>query len=427
MVIITLLSFGFLLVLLFFGAPLVIAIGLPTLIGFMLAGIPIGVFAQKVYSSVNSYSLMAIPFFMFAGELMKSSGMSKRVVRIANCLVGWMIGGLGNVVVVASVFFGALSGSAPATTAAIGTIMIPEMKKKGFPSDFVAGLQAVSGGLGTIIPPSIPMIIYGVTCGVSIGKLFIAGILPGIFISLFLMVVVYFFAKKRKIPQTGKFSLKELKKSFMDGIWALLVPLIILGGIYSGIFTPTEAGAVAVIYGLFAGIFIYKELNWEGFKEILSGTITNTILVMVIIGVSGAFSWLLTINGIANLVGTTLASISQNKFVFLLLVNLLLLFTGCFMETVAAILILSPILFPISQVLGIDPVHFGIIIVINLSLGMATPPVGENQYIAAAIAKVPFEEEVKASLPFLVAAYLALIFITYIPKISLFLPNLLSF
>ena len=245
-------------ILLFFNAPLVVAIGLSTIIVLLMEEYNIAIFAQRTLMAANSFPLLAIPFFMLAGKLMDVGGMSKRIVRLANCLVGWMTGGLGHVVVLASAFFGALSGSAPATTAAIGSTLIPEMKQKGFPPDYVAGLQAVSGSLGTIIPPSIPMIIYGVATGTSIGKLFIGGIVPGILLSAFLMVMVYFTSKKREIKQTGTFSFKELVASFIDSIWALLVPIIILGGIYGGIFTPTEAGAVAVVYGFIAATFIYK-------------------------------------------------------------------------------------------------------------------------------------------------------------------------
>ncbi len=418
--------FGLFGLLLFLNVPLVAAIGVPTFLMLFLGGFPLATMAQRVYMAVDSFSLLAIPLFMLAGKIMEVGGMSKRIIRLANCLVGWMVGGLAHVAVVSCAFFGALSGSSPATTAAMGSILIPEMKKKGFPVDFTAGLVAVSGCLGTIIPPSIPMVIYGITSGTSIGKLFIAGIVPGIMMSTFLMITVYFISKRKKFPKTGVFTFKELKDSFKDAIGALMVPIIILGGIYGGFFTPTEAGVIAVVYGFLISIFYYKEINLEDFPEIIGGAAANTVLVTIIVAVSGAFSWLLTVSGTSALIGKSISSYATTQITFLIIANILLLFVGCFIETVAGILIVTPVLFPIVQSLGIDPIHFGIIVTVNLSIGMATPPVGENQYIAAAIAKIPFEEEVKAALPFLAAAILSLIVITFIPQISLWLPTILK-
>ncbi|GAB1485804.1 hypothetical protein MASR2M79_08510 [Aminivibrio sp.] len=329
-------------------------------------------------------------------------------------------------IVVASAFFGALSGSAAATCAAIGSTLIPEMKKKGYPVDFVAGLQAVAGGLGVIIPPSITMIMYGVVSQTSIGKLFIAGIVPGILIAIFLMVTVYFEARKRDIKQTGTFTWKEFVSSFLDAVPALMVPIIILGGIYGGIFSPTEAGAVAAVYGFVIAVFWYKEVNLGNIAQVMGGAVINTVLVLIIVSASGAFSWLLTINGVSNLLCDSIGSFATSKVVFLLLANLIFLFAGCFIESVAAILIVTPILLPTALNLGVDPVHFGVIMVVNLALGLTTPPVGENQYIAAAIAGIPFEEEVRGSLPFLLANFVALMFITFIPEISLWLPRMLQ-
>lgn len=327
---------------------------------------------------------------------------------------------------VASAFFGALSGSAAATTAAIGSTLIPEMKKRGYPADFVAGIQAVAGALGVIIPPSITMIMYGVCSSTSIGKLFMAGIVPGIVLALFLMVTIAYQAKKRKISQMNTFTFKELGTAFLDAIPALLVPTIILGGIYGGIFTPTEAGAVAATYGFLAGAFWYKEINLQNIGNIMGGAIVNTVLVMIVVGASGAFSWLLTSAGVSSLLGKAISAIAGNKYIFLLVANLIFIFIGMFIESVAGILIVTPILLPIATSLGVDPVHFGIIMVVNLALGLTTPPVGENQYIAAAIAEIPFEEEVKASIPFLIAGFAALAVITYVEPLSLWLPGILG-
>lgn len=418
--------FSLLVLFLFFNIPLIVAIGLPTFIVMFFSDMNIATLAQRMYVSVDSFTLMAIPFFMLAGKLMEIGGMSRRIVRFANCLVGWMRGGLAHVIVVASAFFGALSGSAAATCAAIGSTLIPEMKKKGYPVDFVAGLQAVAGGLGVIIPPSITMIMYGVVSQTSIGKLFIAGIVPGILIATFLMVTVYFEAKKRDIKQTGTFTWKEFVSSFLDAIPALMVPVIILGGIYGGIFSPTEAGAVAAVYGFVIAVFWYKEVNLGNIAQVMGGAVINTVLVLIIVSASGAFSWLLTINGVSNLLGESIGSFATTKVIFLLLANLIFLFAGCFIESVAAILILTPILLPTALSLGIDLVHFGVIMVVNLALGLTTPPVGENQYIAAAIAGIPFEDEIRGSLPFLLANFLALMFITFVPEISLWLPRMLQ-
>ncbi len=422
----TLLLFGTLLLLLFFGAPLLVAIGLPTAVVMLLSGMNVAAFAQRMFVAVDSFTMMAIPFFMLAGKLMEVGGMSRRIVRFADCLVGWMTGGLAHVIVVASAFFGALSGSAAATCAAIGSTLIPDMKRKGYPADFVAGLQAVAGGLGVIIPPSITMIMYGVCSGTSIGKLFVAGILPGIFLALCLMLTVRVEAGKRRIKQTSTFSGKELLKSFLDAIPALMVPIIILGGIYGGFFSPTEAGAVACVYGLLVGVFWYKEVNRDNIGAILGGALVNTVMVLIIVSASGAFSWLLTSNGVASLLGRAIGSVATNRFLFLLFSNLIFLLIGCFIESVAGILIVTPILLPQALALGIDPVHYGVIMVVNLALGLTTPPVGENQYIAAAIADIPFEQEFKASLPFLLTNFIALMVITYVPQLSLWLPGVLS-
>lgn len=421
---VVLLLFGILFVGIFVGVPIAVAIGLAAFITFIYTGIDLTAFAQQMYSSIDSFTLLAIPFFMLAGVLMEEGGMSRRIVRFANSLFGTLVGGLAQVQVVASCFFAALSGSSPATTAAIGSALIPEMKKKGYPSDYAAAVQSVAGTIGTIIPPSIPMIIYGVAAGVSIGKLFAAGFIPGLLYGLSLMVVVYFTSKKRNLVSATHFSAHECWESFKDAIWALLVPIIILGGIYLGIFTPTEAGAVAAVYGLFASWFIYKEINIHNIKHILAKAAINTAMCLFIIAASTTFSWLMSIQGIARIIGQWFALVSSGRIVFLLLTVGLLLLMGCFMETIASLLIVCPILLPVAKSLGIDPVHFGIVIVMTLSLGMATPPVGENLYIAASIADVSFEKLIKNAFPFIIAAIVAILIVTFVPGISLVLPKL---
>jgi C4-dicarboxylate transporter DctM subunit len=425
---VTLLLFGLLILLLVLNVPLVAAIGVPTALVMVLYDMNAATFAQRAYASVDSFTMMAIPFFMLAGKLMEVGGMSTRIVRFAESLIGWISGGLTYVVVLASTFFGALSGSAAATCAAIGSIMIPEMKKRGYPADFVGALQAAAGGIGVIIPPSITMIMYGVTAGTSIGDLFIAGIVPGLTMGFCLMVAIYL--KIRKSPEAAMhrrepFEGKRFFKVFIDAILALMVPVIILGGIYSGVFTASEAGAVACIYGFLIGVFVYREINLRSFLEIMGGTITNTVLVMLIVAVSGAFSWLLTFSGAAKFLGTFVSGIAANAIVFLLISNVIFLIMGMFIESVAAILIITPILHPIAMSLGVDSVHFGIVMCVNLAIGLITPPVGENQYIAAAIADVPFERILKAIVPFFASLIIALMIITYVPSLSLFLVQIL--
>ncbi len=417
-----------LIIMLFLKVPLLAAIGAPTLVVMYLSGMDIATYGQRLFSAIDVFSLMAIPFFMLAGKLMEIGGMSRRLVRLCNCLVGWMRGGLAHVMIVASAFFGALSGSAAATCAAIGSTMIPDMKKEGYPAEFCAGLQSIAGGLGVIIPPSITFIMYGICANESIGDLFMAGILPGIFLSACLMVMVRIQAGEKhwNIKQTSTFDKTELKKSFFDAIPALLVPLIILGGIYSGIFSPTEAGAIAVVYGFLISTFFYKEINLSNIKEVFGGAVTNSVLVMLTVSVSGAFSWLLNVNGVSTLLGGMIGEVASNRMSVLIICNLVFIVVGMFIETCAGILIVTPILLPIANQVGVDPVHLGVIMTVNLAMGLSTPPVGENQYIASAVAGVPFEKEFRACLPFLATNFIALMVITFVPEISLFLPNLLS-
>jgi len=407
------------------GIPIAVSIGLSVWVSFLYLGFPATAIVQRMFAGSNSFTLLAIPFFMLAGSVMAGGGMSARLTRLADSAVGMLQGGLAHVQVVASMFFAALSGSSPATCAAVGAILIPEMKKRGYPGGFSAAVQSVASTVGPIIPPSIAFVVYGVVGCQSIGKLFIAGILPGILYGILIMIVIYFIAKKRNYPRAKSFSIKEFWVSFKEAIWALLVPIIILGGIYSGIFTPTEAGAVAAAYGLFAGVFIYKEVNFSNLTKIVLDAAKNTVMVMFIIANASVFSWVLTIGGVTDLVSDFFYKVSGSPGIFLLLTILLLLFMGCFMETVACLLIVTPLLLPVAESFGIDPIHFGVVIVMTLCLGMSTPPVGENLYISASIAGVSFEEVVQNILPFIVAAIIAIVIIAYCPGISLILPNIL--
>ena len=409
-----------------YGVPIAVAIGVATLAAFVFAGVPVSMIVQRMYSGIDSFTLMAIPFFMVAGALMETGGMSRRLVRFANAIVGTIAGGLAHVQVLGSSFFAALSGSSPATTAAIGAALIPEMNKQGYPREFSAAVQAVAGTVGTIIPPSIPMVLYAVCANVSIGKLFMAGMIPGILYGFGLMCMVYYISKKKKFAQENmaRFSVKELWDSFKDAIWALLVPIIILGGIYSGIFTPTESGAVAAVYGLLAGTLIYRELNFKLTMKVFINSAVNVSMVLLIVSCASAFSWLLNMKGIASLIGNWFGAASSPAL-FLLLVLLLLLVMGCFMECCASVLMITPVLLPAAKLMGVDPIHFGVVIVMTLSLGMATPPIGENLYIAASIAGIKFEKILKYVWPFVVVAFLVILFVTYVPAVALSLPGVL--
>lgn len=425
MLITVLILFGLLGLLLVLNVPLVVALGLPTMLAMFYNGYSLETFVQQSYVAASSFPLLAIPFFMFAGKIMEEGGLSERIVRFANSLVGWLPGGLNHVLIVASAFFGALCGSAPATTAAIGSIMIPEMRRRGYSAASAAGLQAVAGTLGTIIPPSIPMIVYGVVTGTSIGDLFIAGVGPGILLAALLMITSVFRTSRENQQTREPFSLPEAGKSFTVSIGALLVPVIVLGGIYGGLFTPTEAGAVAVFYAAFAATVFYRGLNRRKVNSIVVGSVVNTILVMAIVAFSGAFSWLLTIEGIAKASSEFLLGHAESKIVFLLIINILFLIVGTFMETIPAILIFAPLITPAAKAFGIDPVHLGTIIVVNISLGMATPPVGVNLFVAASVSKEEVFKVILGSLPYLLAMITGLMLITYWPALSLTLPGMM--
>jgi C4-dicarboxylate transporter DctM subunit len=407
------------------GVPISVCIGLAVVVTCLYSGVDLIAVAQKMYASVDGFTLMAIPFFMLAGALMETGGMSRRLVRLANALVGTVAGGLCHVIVLGSCFFAALSGSSPATCAAIGSALLPEMKRRDYPIAFAAGLQAVAATIGVIIPPSIPFVVYGVVTGQSIGKLFAAGFIPGILEGLTLMLLIYFIARKKQYYSAVEFSFRELIASFIDAFFALMTPIIILGGIYFGIFTPTEAGAVACMYGFLVGMFIYRELDLQKIVQCFLNAGVTTAMVMLLLAASGAFSWLMAVKGITRLVGSWIASFATTKVLFLLVDIILLLILGCFMEVLSIILITTPILYPVAMDLGIDPIHFGLITVLATSLGMATPPVGENLYIASSIAGITFEEIVKSVWPFIIACIVVLLIVTFIPAIPMFIPNIL--
>lgn len=414
--------------LLLFSVPIGICLGLATMIVmiFVDGTPPMVLLARSVVTGADSFPLIAVPLFILAGDLMQHGGMSRRIVGFANALIGHIRGGLAYVNVLACVFFAAISGSSPATVAAIGSNMIPEMEKVGYTRKFSGALTASSGMIGVMIPPSIPFIIYGVTAEVSIGKLFLAGVVPGILFALMFMLVARILLRNDVTVQesTTTFSGPGVWQSFKTSIWALLVPGIILGGIYSGIFTPSEAGAVAVVYAAIIGIFVYRDITVKDLPAILAGSAKTSGTILVLVIMATAFGRLITLARIPTELAATITSLSDNPIMILLLINLLLLVIGMFMETISSIIIMTPILLPVANALGVDPIVFGVILTVNLAIGFCTPPLGVNLFVASSISKVSIEQLSHAILPFFVGMIVLLMLITYVPAISLFLPSL---
>lgn len=406
------------------NVPVAIAIGSATMLALSYSPTPTVVLAQKMFTAMDSFPLMAVPFFILAGSLMENGGISRRLIHLANTFVGHFAGGLAFVAIIASMFFGAISGAAVACVAAIGGVIIPEMVKRGYGKPYTAAVQATAGTLGVMIPPSIPMIIYGVMTGVSVGALFMGGFIPGVLVGSSLMYVAWIIARKRGYKGERRFTWKERKAAFYDAFWALLMPVIILGGIYGGVFTPTEAASVAVVYGLLVGFFVYRELDLSKLKDVFVNTAVGTAVVMFIIGTSSAFSWVITSQHVPQKVAEAMLAFSKNPYVILLLINLLLLFIGTFMETVASIIILVPVLMPVLGLIGADPLHFGIVIVVNLAIGMVTPPLGVCLFVSCGIAGVTLEDIAKAALPFIGVMIIDILLLTYMPALTTILPKL---
>lgn len=421
----TALLFISMIVLLIVGVPIAFVLCGSSIIAILSTGdIHNAIVIQRMFSGSGSFTLLAIPFFVLAGSLMSSGGISKRLVNLCNSLFGHISGGLAMVAIITCAFFAAISGSSAATAAAVGTIIIPEMLKHKYDKDFAGATVASSAELGVIIPPSIGLIQYGVATGTSISDLFMAGFLPGIFICLVLCMVAHFLCKKQGFEPSKKATRYEKIQAFKDAILAILMPVIILGGIYSGVFTPTEAAVIAVFYGLIVGVFVYKEIKLSDIPRILTDSAITMSTVLLIMSASTIFGWILTKLQIPQAVAKGFLGISASKYIFLLLVNVLLLFIGMFCEAGAAMVILAPLLAPVAQTLGIDLVHFGIIMMANLAIGMMTPPVGVNLYVVCDTAKVKIE----GMFPYLVKYFLALVagvlIITYVPQLSLLLVNL---
>ncbi|MFT4743509.1 MAG: C4-dicarboxylate transporter DctM subunit [Yoonia sp.] len=414
--------------LLLMSVPIGICLGLATMIAMLFVDgtPPMVLLARSVVTGADSFPLIAVPLFILAGDFMQHGGMSRRLVSFANALIGHIHSGLAYVNVLACVFFAAISGSSPATVAAIGSNMIPEMEKVGYSRRFSGALTASSGMIGVMIPPSIPFIIYGVTAEVSIGKLFLAGIIPGVlFAVMFMFVARLLLRNDTEIQEsTTEFSTVGVLRSFRESIWALLVPVIILGGIYSGVFTPTEAGAVAVVYAAVIGIFVYGDIRLRDLPNILAGSAKTSGTILVLVIMATAFGRLITLARIPAELSASITNLSDNPIIILLLINLLLLVIGMFMETISSIIIMTPILLPVATALGVDPIAFGVILTVNLAIGFCTPPLGVNLFVASSISGVSIEQLSKAILPFFVGMIILLMLITYVPAISLALPSL---
>lgn len=423
---ISLILFGLLAVLLLMSVPIAVSLGIASTVALLVSGKVSGSYVpQGLVTSIDSFPLMAVPFFILAGDLMGQGGLSKRLVDVGRMFFGRYTGGLAIIAVVTCMFFAAISGSGPATVAAVGTILLPAMVRDGYKPGRAAGLVASAGSLGVIIPPSIPMVIYATSANVSVSKMFMAGVIPGLLIGFALILYAWYDARRFGVkPSADVMTRREKLAILNEAKWALMVPVIILGGIYGGIFTPTEAAAVGVIYGFIVGAFIYREITFKSLYQILAGSALTSATIMLIVGTATIFGRALAIEGVPMALSNAITSAIDQAWLLLLAVNLILLVVGTFMETIAAIIILTPILLPLATALGINPEHFGIIMIVNLAIGMVTPPVGVNLFVASRISRHPLESIVKGAFGPLGVMIALLIVITYVPALSLGLPAL---
>jgi C4-dicarboxylate transporter DctM subunit len=418
--------FVLLFALLLTGTPISIALGMAVLVFlFTLSTIPIEIVSQKLFTGLDNFAVMAVPFFILSGVFLTEGGVATRIIRFATALVGWMRGGLAMAAVLSCSFFAAISGSSPATVVAIGSIMLPALVKHGYSRRFAVGVLSTSGSVGILIPPSIVMIIYAVSTSESAGKLFIAGIVPGVLMTAALLLVTYVVACRKGFPTMEKASLKEVWQSFRDSVWGLLLVVIVIGGIYGGIFTPTEAAAVSAVYGFVVAVFIYRDLPLKHVPRVLRNAANMSAMLLYIITNAILFSYLLTSENIPQHMAQWIIDQGLSPWMFLLFVNVLLFFAGDFMEPTSIILILAPLFLPVAQQLGIDPIHLGIIMTVNMELGMITPPVGLNLYVASGLARMGLTDVTKAAAPWILVVTAVLLLVTYVPAISLWLPNLL--
>jgi len=424
----TLILLGSFLVMVFLRFPIAYSVGISTVLCLLSMGQNLTVLPMQMVKGVWSFSLMAVPFFITMGVLMGSGGISDKLIALANSLVGWMRGGLAMVNIVASYFFGGISGSASADTASLGSILIPMMVDQGYDVDFSTAVTITSSCEGLLVPPSHNMVIYATTAGgISVGALFMAGYLPGALLALSLMVGSYIISVKRNYPKGEKFSLGNFLKQLGTSFWALAAILIVVVGVVCGVFTATESAAIAVIYSLLVSVFIYKGLNWKGVWHALESCIDTLAIVLILIAMSGAFGYCLTNLHVPAKTAALITGVSSNPVVIALLINVILLVLGMIMDMAPIILIATPILLPVATSIGISPIQFGIMVVLNCGIGLLTPPVGAVLFIGSAVAKRPMEKVVKATLPFYVCMLIALLLITFIPQISLWLPSVFGY
>jgi C4-dicarboxylate transporter DctM subunit len=418
--------FGLLCILMLTGMPISIALGLTVLTFlFTMTQVPLESVALKLFTGIEKFEIMAIPFFILAGNFLTHGGVAKRMIRFATAIVGHLHGGLALGGVVACALFAAVSGSSPATVVAIGSILLPAMVRQGYPNKFGVGVIGTAGALGILIPPSIVMVIYAVSTNSSIGRLFIAGIIPGLLLAALLLFVTWLVAKKRNYPRMRRASAKEMWQSFRDSVWGLFLIVVVIGGIYAGIFTPTEAAAMSAAYAFFVSVFVYKDLTLKQVPKVLLDSANLSAMILYIITNAVLFSFLLTSEQIPQSLSTWINEMGLQPWMFLVVVNILLLIAGNFMEPSSILLITAPILFPVAMKLGIDPIHLGIIMTVNMEIGMITPPVGLNLYVASGISGMGLTETTKACAPWILVMIAFLLVITYVPIVSLWLPNLL--
>ena len=407
------------------GLPVGVALGLSCISYVALAGLPDVVVLHNMIGGVDSFPLLAIPFFILAGHLMNTGGITARIFDFARALVGWLPGGLGHVNVGASVLFAGMSGAAVADAGGLGNVEIKAMRDAGYDTDFSVGITAASSTIGPIIPPSLPLIIYGVTASVSIGELFAAGLVPGLLMALSLMIMVAWLSWSRNYPRDKGFMPKVAWQRFLHAILPLMTPAIIIGGIVSGAFTPTESAVAAVTYALFLGMFVYRSIGWRQLVRASIDTVETTASILLIIATAAVFAWILTANQVAAHLGAALLTVSDNPAFVMLAMMAIILVLGLFMETVAAITILVPVLLPVALQVGIDPVHLGIVMVLNLMIGLLTPPVGMVLYVLAGVSGISFERCVKATMPFVVPLLIVLMLVAFIPGLAIWLPSYL--
>ena len=416
-----------LVVLLLTGTPISIALGM-TVLSFMLVFssfdmTTVNIISQRLFTGLESFAIMAVPFFVLAGAFLTDGGVAKRIIAFATSLVGWMPGGLAMSAILACAFFATISGSSPATVMAIGSVMLPAMVAQGYPKRFGVGVIATAGSLGILIPPSIVMIIYAVSTSESAGKLFMAGVIPGFLLAFLLMFITFFIAKKKGFPTMPRASLKEIWKTFLEAFWGLLIIVIVMGGIYGGIFTPTEAAAVSAVYAFICAVFIYRTLKFRDVPKVLLHAANTSAMLLYLITNAILFSFLMTSEQIPQALSNWVIAQNLEPWMFLVVVNLSLIAAGQFMEPSSIILILAPLLVPIAKAMGIDPIHLGVVMTINMEIGMLHPPVGLNLFVASHLAKMGLTEVSIAAAPWLLVMLGYLILITYVPEISLWLPN----